>query len=144
MDHKGITCLQVWRRPLDEGSNCNGDPHLSIGSGRSSQEHEVRQSSGIRQHPPRIPEKSGTKSEEMASNISNANYFGKEPPQELENYKNSRHPYTRKISDKASTYRHISFLSIERTILHRISPAVGLYEILNIEQAGFSTGPNLF
>ena len=50
--------------------DCNGGypPHLPRGSGRSSQEHEVRQSSGIRQHPPRIPGTFGTKSEEMASN----------------------------------------------------------------------------
>ena len=72
--------------------DCIGDSHLSRGSGRRSQEHEVRQSSVIRQHPPRIPEKSGIKSEEMASNISDPNYRGKEPPQEPEYYKNCYHP----------------------------------------------------
>ena len=56
---------------------CNGDRRLSIESGRSSQEHEVRQSSEIRQHPTRIPEQSGTKNDEMACNISNADYPGK-------------------------------------------------------------------
>ena len=77
-----MTCLQ---EAAAGRGDCKGDSHLSIGSRRSSQEHEVRQSSGIRQHPPRIPEKSGTKSEEMADNISNPDYLGKEPPQELEN-----------------------------------------------------------
>ena len=91
-----MVCLQEATAGPGE---CNGDTHLSRGSRRSYQEHEVRQSSGIRQHPPRNPEKSGTKTEEMAGNISNADYLGKEPPQELENYQNSRHPKTWKIPE---------------------------------------------
>ena len=79
------------RRPLDEGT-ATVTPISSEEVDAALKNVEVRQSSGIRQHPPRIPEKSGTKSEEMAGNISNADYLGKEPPQELDNYQNSSHP----------------------------------------------------
>ena len=90
-DYKGMAGLE--EAPAGRG-DCNCDSHLSRGSRRSSQVHEVRQSSGIWQHPPRIPEKSGTKREEMAGNIANADSLGKEPLQELENYQNSRHSQT--------------------------------------------------
>ena len=88
-DYKGMAYLQ---EATAGRGDCNGDSNVSRGSRRNTQQHQVRQSSGIRQHPPRIPEKSGTKSEEIAGNISNPDYLGKEPPQELENYQNSGHP----------------------------------------------------
>ncbi len=73
--------------------DCNGDSHLSRGSGRSCQEHECGKAPGYDNIDPEFLKNLGTKSEEMASDISDANYLGKEPPQELENCKkNSRHP----------------------------------------------------
>ena len=76
------------RRPLDEGTTTV----TPISPKEVYTALNNMKCSGIRQHPPRIPEKSGTKSEEMAGNVSNADYLGKEPPQELDNYQNSRHP----------------------------------------------------
>ena len=78
------SCLPVAGR-----GDCNGDPRLSRGSGSNSQDPEMRNSTVIRQQPPRITEKSVTKREEIVSNLSITNYFGKEPPQELETYQES-------------------------------------------------------
>ena len=81
----------------------------------------------------------------MASNISDANYLGKEPvlPKSWRITKTVAIHKHGKQPKMASSYRPISLLSmcyklLERIILHRISPAVE--EILNIEQAGFRPG----
>ena len=67
-------------------------------------------------------------SEEMAGNISNPDYLGKESPQELENYQTVAIPKPGKDPKMASSYRPISLLSmcyklLERIILHRIYPS---------------------
>ena len=110
------------------------------GSRRSSQEHEVRQSSGIRQHPPRIPENLGPRARKWLAIFLTRIISEKNLPKSWRSTKTVAIPKHGKYPKMASSYRPISLLSmcyklLERIILHRISPAVD--EILNIEQAGF-------
>ena len=93
-------------------------------------------------HPPRIPEKSGTKRKWLAIFLTRI-ISEKNVPKSWRIIKTVAISKPGKDPKMASRYRPISLLSmcyklLARIILHRISPAVD--EILNIEQAGFRPG----
>ena len=72
--------------------DCNGDPISPEEVDAYLKNMKCGKARDTTTSTPNSWKKSGTKSEEMATNISDANYLGKEPPQELGDYKKSRHP----------------------------------------------------
>ena len=80
------------RRPVDEGT-ATVTPVSPEEIDAALKNMKCGKAPGYDNIHPEFFKKSLTKSEEMASNISDAYYYlGKEPPQELDNCKNSRHP----------------------------------------------------